>query len=147
MPIFGKSLFETVLDGIEADLPEEEEEEAAPPRSPRVVAHFLADTSFSEREEERPLGTLYEDFGDPPLPEPELPLSPEPPDWLERLSDLEISEDLGLASGMTRAQIRERRRAFALGNHPDRVAEEFRAPATIRMTVANRLVETALRAV
>jgi hypothetical protein len=144
MPIFGKSLFETVLDGIEVDEPEEDEE--VPLRRPRVVSHFLTDTTFSEREEERPLGALYEDFSDPPLPEPDLPLSPEPPAWIERLSESEITGDLGLVSGMTRAEIRERRRAFALGNHPDRVAEEFRAAATIRMTVANRLVETALRA-
>ena len=46
---------------------------------------------------------------------------------------------------MTKAEIREKRRAFARGNHPDRVGEEFRDAATIRMTIANRLVEAALR--
>ena len=45
---------------------------------------------------------------------------------------------------MKSAEIRERRRAFARENHPDSVSEEFRAPATVRMTIANRLVETAL---
>ncbi len=46
---------------------------------------------------------------------------------------------------MDGADIRERRRAFARENHPDRVPEEFREQATIRMTTANRLVEAALR--
>jgi hypothetical protein len=45
---------------------------------------------------------------------------------------------------MSRSEIRDRRRAFARENHPDSVPEEFRAAATVRMTIANRLVETAL---
>ena len=47
--------------------------------------------------------------------------------------------------GMTKAQIKDKRRAFARSNHPDRVAEDYRQAATIRMTIANRLVEAALR--
>ena len=83
---------------------------------------------------------------DPPPPGPETAAPPAPPAWLHRLSEQEIGEDLGLVPGMTRTEIRERRRAFALANHPDRLAEAFRSPATMRMTVANRLVEAALRA-
>ena len=56
-----------------------------------------------------------------------------------------MSADLGLLPDMDGAQIRDRRRAFARENHPDRLPEEFRAQATIRMTTANRLVERALR--
>lgn len=148
MPVFGKSLFETVLDGMETE--ETEEDEEAPLRRPRVVAHFLADTSFSERPEDRPLGELYEDFSEPDLvtpaaAEPDLPKAPEPPVWLDRLSEQYVAADLALAPAMPKADIRERRRAFARTNHPDRVAEEFREAATIRMTIANRLVDTALR--
>lgn len=143
MPIFGKTLFETVLDAIEVEAPEEDEE--VPLRRPRVVAHFIADTSFGERAEDRPLGELYEGFGEPDPAEPDLADPPAPPTWLDRLSEHEVVDDLGLASGMAKAQIRERRRAFARTNHPDGVAEEFREAATIRMTIANRLVEAALR--
>lgn len=143
MPIFGKSLFETVLDGIEVE--ETEDDEDVPLRRPRVTAHFLTDTSFSDRADARPLGELYEDFGEPAPVEPELPPSPAPPAWLDRLSEQDVIDDLGLASGMTSAEIRDKRRAFARGNHPDRVIEEFRDAATIRMTIANRLVEAALR--
>jgi hypothetical protein len=144
MPVFGKTLFETVLDGMDVEDLEEDEEEA-PVRHPRVTVHFLADTSFSDRADQRPLGELYEDFGEPPPAEPELPPSPEPPAWLGHLSEQDVAADLGLASGMSRSEIREKRRAFARGNHPDRVTEQFREAATIRMTIANRLVETALR--
>lgn len=143
MPIFGKSLFETVLDGMDVD--EAGEDEDVSVRRPRVTAHFLADTSFSDRAEDRPLGELYEDFGDPASPELNVPPSPEPPAWLDRLSERDVVDDLGLVTGMTGLEIKERRRAFARLNHPDRVAEPFREAANIRMTTANRLVEAALR--
>ena len=144
MPVFGKSLFETVLDGMEVE-EVEDDEQASFLRRPRMTAHFVADTSFADRAEQRPLGELYEDFGEPPPAEPELQPSLEPPDWLGRLSEQDVIDDLGLTPGMTRAEIKEKRRAFARGNHPDRVGEEFRDAATIRMTIANRLVEAALR--
>ena len=144
MPVFGKSLFETVLDGMAVEEVEEEEEETFV-RRPRVTTTFLADTSFADRADQRPLGELYEDFGEPPLLEPHVPPSPEPPAWLNRLTEHDVIDDLGLATGMTKAQIKDKRRAFARSNHPDRVAEDYRQAATIRMTIANRLVEAALR--
>jgi hypothetical protein len=144
MPVFGKSLFETVLDGMDVDEVDDDEEESFVHR-PRVTPHFVADTSFADRAEQRPLGELYEDFGEPLPAEPALPPSPEPPEWLGRLSEQDVIDDLGLEPGMTRAEIRGRRRIFARGNHPDRVLEEFRDAATVRMTIANRLVEAALR--
>jgi len=144
MPVFGKSLFETVLEGMDVDEVEEEEEESVV-RRPRMTAHFLADTSFADRADRRPLGELYEDFGELPALESEMAPSPEPPAWLGRLTEQDVIDDLDLAPGMTKAEIRDRRRTFARSNHPDRVIEEFRDAATIRMTIANRLVEVALR--
>lgn len=144
MPVFGKSLFETVLDGMDVEEVEEEEEKSFV-RRPRMTAHFVADTSFADRTEQRPLGELYEDFGEPPPAESDLPNSSEPPAWLGRLAEQDVIDDLGLAPGMTKVDIKEKRRAFARSNHPDRVMEEFRDAATIRMTIANRLVEAALR--
>jgi hypothetical protein len=144
MPVFGKSLFETVLDGMDVE-EEEDADEDAPLRRPRVTTPFLADTSLADRADQRPLGELYEDFGEPEVAEPEATPSPIPPAWLERLSEQDVEADLGLGQAMTSADIKEKRRAFARINHPDRVAEEFREAATIRMTIANRLVEVALR--
>lgn len=145
MPVFGKTLFETVLDGMAAD--EVEEEEAPTQLRPRVAAHFLADTAISDdvpgvRDPGRAFGTLYETFDPPPPAEPE-PL-PEP-DWLDRLSEADVAADLGLAEGMSMAEIKSRRRSFARLNHPDGVNEAFRDAATVRMTIANRLIEQALR--
>jgi hypothetical protein len=143
MPVFGKSLFETVLDGMEVEETEDDENVAV--RRPRIVALFIADTSFSERAETRPLGELYEDFGEPAADAEEPPELPLPPAWLDRLSEQDVVDDLALAPAMTKAEIKLRRRAFARANHPDRVAEAFREAATTRMTIANRLVEKALR--
>lgn len=140
MPVFGKSLFETVLDGME---PEEDPEDDAPvPARPRFAPAFVADTSFRDEDDTGPPGGLYETFAAPP---PTGPAAPEPPAWLDRLSETDVIADLGLLPGMDGADIRERRRAFARENHPDRVPEQFREQATIRMTTANRLVEAALR--
>lgn len=145
MPVFGKSLFETVLDGMAVD--EVEDHEAPTARSPRVAAHFLADTAISDdvpgvRDPGRAFSTLYENFDPPPPAEPKPPAAPA---WLERLSEPEVAEDLGLADGMSLSEIKARRRRFARLNHPDSVAEAFREAATIRMTTANRLIEQALR--
>jgi hypothetical protein len=148
MPVFGKSLFETVLDGMDVE-EEVDEDEDVPVRRPRIVAPFLADTSLSDDGDARApggFGGLYEDFGEPAAPEPAPPPpSPVPPAWLDRLAERDVVEDLGLAAGMAKSEIREKRRAFARLNHPDRVAERYRDAATIRMTIANRLVEAALR--
>lgn len=145
MPVFGKSLFETVLEGMET----EEVEEEDPPvlRRPRMATPFLADTAFSDDDDPaRAFANLYDDFADPPET-PHGPIDlPKAPDWIDRLSDDHVAVDLGLAAGMSPAEIRARRRAFARSNHPDRVHEDFRAAATIRMTIANRLAEAALRA-
>jgi hypothetical protein len=147
MPVFGKSLFETVLDGMEVE--EEPDVEEIRAYAPRVIAPFLAETVTSDRDEPRSLSDLYGDFAledrldatlDAPVPEG-------PPEWLERLSDDDVAGDLALLPGMTGADIRMRRRQFARQNHPDRVAEPYRGAAHVRMTAANRLVERALREV
>lgn len=142
MPVFGKSLFETVLDGMETE--EEIEDDAPAPVRPRFASAFVADTSFRDAEESRPLGGLYEIFEQPDPAQPEMPRAPKPPVWLDRLSEAEVLADLGLMPAMTSTEIRQRRRSFARDNHPDGVAEEYRHAATARMTIANRLVEAAL---
>lgn len=143
MPVFGKSLFETVLDGMGAE--EDPEDDEPVPVRPRFASAFVADTSFRDEDDVGPPGGLYESYVEPMPTEPAAPPAPEPPAWLDRLSEPDVIADLGLLPDMDGADIRERRRAFARENHPDRVPEEFREQATIRMTTANRLVEAALR--
>jgi hypothetical protein len=53
--------------------------------------------------------------------------------------------ELGLKSGMTRSELRRLRRRFALENHPDRLAPSRREIASRRMTIANSLIDAALR--
>jgi hypothetical protein len=56
-----------------------------------------------------------------------------------------LSTELGLRTGLTRAQLQRLRRVFALDNHPDRLAPSRREAASRRMTIANSLIDEALR--
>lgn len=141
MPVFGRSLFETVLEGLDR---EEEAAEAigaayASPRGLRAsFAGLAADPDDAMRDDARlDWAGLFDDYAPPPKLE-------EPPAWLARLSDAEITEDLALDRCQGPSEIRERRRDFALANHPDRVGADYRDAATRRMMVANQLIDAAL---
>lgn len=56
-----------------------------------------------------------------------------------------IAAELRLGSARTREDLRHIRRTFALRNHPDRVPDWLRDEATRRMTIANALIDTAMR--
>ncbi|MBV6651049.1 MAG: hypothetical protein KI789_15095 [Hoeflea sp.] len=45
----------------------------------------------------------------------------------------------------TPAELKSKRRRFARFNHPDRTPMEWREAATIRMKIANHMVDEALR--
>ena len=67
----------------------------------------------------------------------------EPP---RRKSDKEtVAEELRLHAGLTRGDLRRIRRDFALRNHPDRVPPWCRDEANQRMTIANTLIDRALK--
>ena len=68
-------------------------------------------------------------------------------DGLSELSiDLaEITSELGLHPDMDASDIAQIRRRFAARSHPDRVTSELREIATIRMQVANALLDEFLR--
>ena len=53
--------------------------------------------------------------------------------------------ELGLKAGMTRSELRRLRRRFAIKNHPDRLTPPHREAASRRMTIANSLIDAALR--
>ena len=55
-----------------------------------------------------------------------------------------VAAELALGPGMSVDDLRRIRRAFALTNHPDRVAPALRLHATRRMTIANSLIDKAL---
>ncbi|NHT76318.1 hypothetical protein G8E10_11270 [Rhizobiaceae bacterium CRRU44] len=154
--MFGKSLFQSVLERIEAEDPREDAE--ATPRS--GIAGFNAGLAFDT---ERAAGgdavrQAYADMDEavsaapePPLPRPApvlqaaKPLPRQRPAHLDRLTPAQVAEDLELSNADTPVTLAERRRAFANRNHPDRHAPEDREAATTRMTIANMLVDEALR--
>jgi hypothetical protein len=139
MPVFGKSLFEAVLESL--DRPEDETEDE--------VAPFAAVKGFNGGYVGHESGARTDDGADPSLlfdgypPDP-LSAAVTLPVWLLRLSEAEIAEDLALGSCRTEHDLRERRRLFAFENHPDRVPADYRDQATRRMTIANQLVDAAL---
>lgn len=73
---------------------------------------------------------------------------PAPPPLTEATlkSDAEtVADELQLTPDMTPEDLTRVRRAFALMNHPDRVAAPRRELATQRMTIANAMIDEALR--
>ncbi|APG85370.1 hypothetical protein [Sinorhizobium americanum] len=67
------------------------------------------------------------------------------PDHLQRTSLTDVAAELDLGEGETGLTLAAKRRRFAAANHPDRLPPEFRLNATIRMKLANMLIDEALR--
>lgn len=59
---------------------------------------------------------------------------------------IDIERDLAIRPGLSPAQLKSLRRSFARTNHPDRMPSQHRKASTIRMQIANRLIDEALRA-
>lgn len=59
---------------------------------------------------------------------------------------IDIERDLAIRPGLSTAQLKRLRRSFAGANHPDRMPLQHREASTIRMQIANRLIDEALRA-
>lgn len=138
MPVFGKSLFETMLDGLQQQ--DEVEDDAAISAVRGFNSGFVGSGWNARADIESDPSQLFERF-DPP---PAIPPAAIPPDWLDRLSEAEIADDLALEACRSEQDIREKRRHFALENHPDRVADSYRQQATRRMMIANQLLDKAL---
>jgi len=137
MPMFGKSLFETVLEGLGEPGEEQEVDVSVPVRG--FNGGFVGRDWSAKPEIDIDPSVLFDGF--PPDP---VVVEPVVPSWIGRLSNTEITEDLALGDCRTEQDLRERRRLFALDNHPDRVLPEFRDQATRRMMIANQLIDAAL---
>ncbi|PTM92755.1 hypothetical protein [Mycoplana dimorpha] len=157
--MFGRSVFETVLERLRAEAEEAEPMATAnaaagtagtppPPfavfgdgnssvSSSRVAAAYrdMAEDQMPARREAAP--------APPPSPSPTAP-PPHPPHLL-RTTPEEVAADLGLTGKETLAELTERRRTFARDNHPDGVPADLRPNATRRMTIANMLIDETLR--
>lgn len=150
--LFKQSLFQSVLDRLDAEDDISEKEEAAH-RIRGLNVSFAATVPGGETPEAHRADEAYRDnLGDPvsqPEPQPEpAPKEPEPPvmpEHLLRTSREEVAAELAITSDTTIHSLHEKRRSFAKANHPDSVAAPFREQATARMTLANQLIDEAIR--
>ena len=150
--LFRQSLFQSVLDRLDTEEEALEKEEVAH-RIRGLNVSFAATVLGGETPEAHRTDDAYRDnLGDPiitPPPEPEpAPKEPEPPvmpEHLARVSREEVAAELAITSDTTLHTLHEKRRSFAKANHPDSVAAPFREQATTRMTLANQLIDEAIR--
>ncbi|EJZ19835.1 hypothetical protein NE852_16570 [Rhizobium sp. Pop5] len=147
--LFGQSVFQSVLERLKAE-GETEEEGAEAPAAHRVhgLATGLAfDVMQGVSAASQRVGQAYLDNLDLDATAivPELPPQPIMPDHLARIAPAEVAAELAISAADTPLTLGEKRRAFARANHPDRVAPPFRDNATKRMTLANLLIDEALR--
>jgi hypothetical protein len=56
-----------------------------------------------------------------------------------------VAEDMKLSEARSVEALQSLRRTFARQNHPDMVGEEWREQATLRMKIANLLIDEALK--
>lgn len=149
--LFGQSIFQSVLERLKA-----EEDAATEAETSAVHRLHGLNTGFattvmegvsvaSQRVDQAYFDNL--DFDRPAEPDSPPPPEPEPvmPDHLARITPEEIAAELAIAAEDTLQILSEKRRTFAKANHPDRVAPAFRENATIRMKIANLLIDEAVR--
>ena len=142
---FGVSLFQSVLERLAAENAGDEADVAVVSHHIRglnsgfvIAAADIAATNQTQLQDAY-LSLLPEE------PEDVTAAPPVMPDHLARLSAEEISADLDLSPLDSAAALAEKRRAFALLNHPDRIAAAFQDQATTRMKIANLLIDEAQR--
>jgi hypothetical protein len=159
--MFGKSIFQSVLDRLDAESPgDDNESEMAGVRQAGIRGLNTSLAFDTERATGRDsVHQAYADMSEPDLPaaktlppaepappqEPPEPAPERPPAHLQRLTPTEIAEDLGVCETDTVATLAEKRRSFASANHPDLYPPAMREAATMRMKIANMLVDEAQR--
>jgi hypothetical protein len=151
MMILGQSIFDAVLDRLseedDADLPPDGFGVEAPSAAIRGLnAGFVAASiGIPLAGGEGRLDDAYFDFADARPVSPSRPELDEDARMFSRLSPQEVAEELGLTAANSAESLHAARRAFARRNHPDLVAELFRDRATLRMKIANLLIDEALK--
>lgn len=155
--MFGLSVFESVLERLKAEARQAEEdadEEAVDDDGTGEIRGLTSGFAgigtggifVSGSQATAAYLDLYEEQrpAEPePQPAPEPP--PAPPPHLLRTAPEEVVEDLGLTGKEGIDDLLTRRRSFARENHPDRAPEDLRTNATLRMKIANMLIDETIR--
>ena len=146
--MFGMSVFQSVLERLKAEQAltgetgSEEQETGRQLQAPiRPSPAFVVEAPARATAAFAAVESAYRDLA--PAERSQDP--PVMPDHLQRTSLAEIASELDLGEGETALTLASKRRRFAAANHPDRVPPEFRANATIRMKLANMLIDEASR--
>lgn len=150
--LFGQSLFQSVLQRLQDEAADEVGDDTS--RSHRISglgSGFVWESAGPsnadvDRTRDLYLDLMPEEVAE--LNEQAAPAAPEPepvmPDHLARTAPMQVAEDLALSPSDTLAVLTEKRRSFARANHPDGVAAPFRDKATMRMQIANLLIDEAI---
>jgi hypothetical protein len=137
--------FRSFLDMLGSDEQEEGDASRPPashdrqrPRHPWPFPDRVARMPDERRERSYvPLDRLARLYGE------ERPEGAQPP--YAPADDASVATELRLASARTGEDLKRIRRSFAMRNHPDRVPAWLRDEATRRMTIANMLIDRAIR--
>ena len=151
--ILGQSLFDAVLDRLAEE--SKDDVEAMDPPAPLggirgLNAGFVsASVGIPLPGGESRLHDAYFDFEDRPptigQQQAEPPFERLEARTFSRLTPQDVAEDLKLSEARSAEALQSLRRSFARQNHPDMVGEEWREQATLRMKIANLLIDEALK--
>ena len=147
--MFGMTVFESVLERLKAEAheaaeaEEEAQEESGGAQVRGLTSGFTGLGTASNFVSGPQAAAAYLDLYEAPRP-PE-PEKPAPPPHLLRTMPEEVAADLALTGSEDVDALTARRRSFARDNHPDRAPAELRANATLRMKIANMLIDETIR--
>jgi hypothetical protein len=149
--MFGMTVFESVLERLKAEARQAEEDEVLEEEGSGEIRGLtsgfaglgMGATFVSGSQAAAAYLDLYEEPAPVP-PEPE-PSPPAPPPHLLRIAPEEVAEDLALHGKESVDDLLARRRSFARENHPDGVPPDLRDNATLRMKIANMLIDETIR--
>lgn len=141
--MFAMSVFQSVLERLKAEDTDEQDDAPEPAAYTGInglPTGFVMAADARQFADVQSVSRLYGGFME------EIPLSPPVmPAHLGRITPEEIAHDLGITGELTPAGLHDLRRTFARDNHPDGIHPDFRSNATIRMKIANMLIDEALR--
>lgn len=154
--ILGQSIFDAVLDRLNEEAAEDEDGRTdfgveAPRAGIRGLnpAFIQSAVGLPPEAGSGRIDDVYFDFADDTAPPSARPATGIEPDVqairFSRLTPQDIAEDLKLSEAVSAERLQALRRSFARQNHPDMVGEAWREQATLRMKIANLLIDEALK--